>query len=98
MTGNIRGAGTNSKIHVVMHGSKGMKNSGKVMTTYRIQEQSRQLVLILKNNGCSNYSELVQVDKDLGLNLEKERLSVTIRNVCSGRFFCFQKMFSCCIN
>ncbi|XP_056274884.1 lipoxygenase homology domain-containing protein 1 isoform X1 [Pseudoliparis swirei] len=30
VTGNIRGAGTNSKIHVVMHGSKGMKNSGKV--------------------------------------------------------------------
>uniref|UniRef100_A0A672Z7J4 Lipoxygenase homology domains 1b n=1 Tax=Sphaeramia orbicularis TaxID=375764 RepID=A0A672Z7J4_9TELE len=30
VTGNIRGAGTNSKIHIVMHGSKGMKNSGKV--------------------------------------------------------------------
>ncbi|XP_076005611.1 lipoxygenase homology domain-containing protein 1 [Genypterus blacodes] len=30
VTGNIRGAGTNSKIHVVMHGSKGMKNSGRV--------------------------------------------------------------------
>ncbi|KAM4615981.1 lipoxygenase homology domain-containing protein 1 [Polymixia lowei] len=30
VTGNIRGAGTNSKIHVVMHGSKGLKNSGKV--------------------------------------------------------------------
>uniref|UniRef100_A0A8C6URX6 Lipoxygenase homology domains 1b n=1 Tax=Neogobius melanostomus TaxID=47308 RepID=A0A8C6URX6_9GOBI len=25
VTGNIRGAGTNSKIHIVMHGSKGMK-------------------------------------------------------------------------
>ncbi|KAG7237555.1 hypothetical protein INR49_032172, partial [Caranx melampygus] len=30
VTGNIRGAGTNSKIHIVMHGSKGLKNSGKV--------------------------------------------------------------------
>ncbi|XP_053277048.1 lipoxygenase homology domain-containing protein 1 [Pleuronectes platessa] len=30
VTGNIRGAGTNSKIHIVMHGSKGMKNSGRV--------------------------------------------------------------------
>ncbi|XP_047448234.1 lipoxygenase homology domain-containing protein 1 [Mugil cephalus] len=30
VTGNIRGAGTNSKIHIVMHGTKGMKNSGKV--------------------------------------------------------------------
>uniref|UniRef100_A0A8D0DE08 Lipoxygenase homology PLAT domains 1 n=1 Tax=Sander lucioperca TaxID=283035 RepID=A0A8D0DE08_SANLU len=30
VTGNIRGSGTNSKIHIVMHGSKGMKNSGKV--------------------------------------------------------------------
>uniref|UniRef100_A0A803U0L0 Lipoxygenase homology PLAT domains 1 n=1 Tax=Anolis carolinensis TaxID=28377 RepID=A0A803U0L0_ANOCA len=30
VTGDIRGAGTNSKIHIVMHGSKGLKNSGKV--------------------------------------------------------------------
>uniref|UniRef100_A0A8C4HE08 Lipoxygenase homology domains 1b n=1 Tax=Dicentrarchus labrax TaxID=13489 RepID=A0A8C4HE08_DICLA len=30
VTGNIRGAGTNSKIHIVMNGSKGMKNSGRV--------------------------------------------------------------------
>ncbi|XP_030598877.1 lipoxygenase homology domain-containing protein 1 [Archocentrus centrarchus] len=30
MTGNVRGAGTNSKIHMVMHGAKGLKNSGKV--------------------------------------------------------------------
>ncbi|XP_068166911.1 lipoxygenase homology domain-containing protein 1 [Antennarius striatus] len=30
VTGNIRGAGTNSNIHIVMHGSKGLKNSGKV--------------------------------------------------------------------
>lgn len=30
MTGNVRGAGTNSKIHMVMHGAKGIKNSGKV--------------------------------------------------------------------
>uniref|UniRef100_A0AAY4CCW5 PLAT domain-containing protein n=1 Tax=Denticeps clupeoides TaxID=299321 RepID=A0AAY4CCW5_9TELE len=29
-TGKIRGAGTNSKIHLVMHGSKGVKNSGKI--------------------------------------------------------------------
>ncbi|CAJ1070168.1 lipoxygenase homology domain-containing protein 1-like [Xyrichtys novacula] len=30
MTGDVRGAGTNSKIHMVMHGFKGLKNSGKV--------------------------------------------------------------------
>lgn len=30
VTGNIRGAGTNSKIHIVMYGSKGIKNSGKI--------------------------------------------------------------------
>ncbi|XP_068609216.1 lipoxygenase homology domain-containing protein 1 [Brachionichthys hirsutus] len=30
MTGDVRGAGTNSKIHLVMHGAKGLKNSGKV--------------------------------------------------------------------
>ncbi|XP_063051831.1 lipoxygenase homology domain-containing protein 1 [Engraulis encrasicolus] len=30
VTGNVRGAGTNSKVHMVMHGSKGVKNSGKV--------------------------------------------------------------------
>ncbi|XP_051267644.1 lipoxygenase homology domain-containing protein 1 [Dicentrarchus labrax] len=30
MTGDVRGAGTNSKIHMVMHGTKGLKNSGKI--------------------------------------------------------------------
>ncbi|XP_061116516.1 lipoxygenase homology domain-containing protein 1 [Conger conger] len=30
VTGNQRGAGTNSKIHMLMHGSKGLKNSGKI--------------------------------------------------------------------
>lgn len=30
VTGDIRGAGTNSKIHVTLHGSKGLKNSGKI--------------------------------------------------------------------
>ncbi|XP_054613031.1 lipoxygenase homology domain-containing protein 1-like isoform X2 [Dunckerocampus dactyliophorus] len=30
MTGDVRGAGTNSKIHMVMHGAKGLKNSGKI--------------------------------------------------------------------
>uniref|UniRef100_A0A3P8XB79 PLAT domain-containing protein n=1 Tax=Esox lucius TaxID=8010 RepID=A0A3P8XB79_ESOLU len=30
VTGNVRGAGTNSKIHILMHGSKGLKNSGKI--------------------------------------------------------------------
>ncbi|KAI5096357.1 lipoxygenase-like domain-containing protein 1, partial [Silurus meridionalis] len=30
MTGDIRGAGTNSKIHLVMYGQKGIKNSGKM--------------------------------------------------------------------
>ncbi|XP_056097903.1 lipoxygenase homology domain-containing protein 1 isoform X1 [Rhinichthys klamathensis goyatoka] len=30
VTGKVRGAGTNSKIHMIMHGSKALKNSGKV--------------------------------------------------------------------
>ncbi|KAE8636810.1 hypothetical protein XENTR_v10003144 [Xenopus tropicalis] len=30
MTGDIRGAGTDSKIHVILHGEKGVKNSGKL--------------------------------------------------------------------
>ncbi|GCB61309.1 hypothetical protein scyTo_0014316 [Scyliorhinus torazame] len=30
ITGNIRGAGTNSKVHIILHGSKGVKNSGKI--------------------------------------------------------------------
>uniref|UniRef100_G5E7R4 Lipoxygenase homology PLAT domains 1 n=1 Tax=Meleagris gallopavo TaxID=9103 RepID=G5E7R4_MELGA len=30
VTGDIRGAGTNSKIHVILHGSKGLKNSGTI--------------------------------------------------------------------
>ncbi|KAM9307093.1 lipoxygenase homology domain-containing protein 1 [Pholidichthys leucotaenia] len=30
MTGDVRGAGTDSKIHMVMHGSKSLKNSGKI--------------------------------------------------------------------
>ncbi|KAG8456825.1 hypothetical protein GDO86_002563 [Hymenochirus boettgeri] len=30
MTGDVRGAGTDSKIHIILHGSKGLKNSGKI--------------------------------------------------------------------
>ncbi|MGH0156164.1 UNVERIFIED_CONTAM: hypothetical protein FKN15_047648 [Acipenser sinensis] len=30
VTGKVRGAGTNSKVHILMHGSKGIKNSGKI--------------------------------------------------------------------
>ncbi|XP_059505870.1 lipoxygenase homology domain-containing protein 1 [Stegostoma tigrinum] len=30
VTGDIRGAGTNSKVHIILHGSKGLKNSGKI--------------------------------------------------------------------
>ncbi|PIO24969.1 hypothetical protein AB205_0186700, partial [Aquarana catesbeiana] len=30
MTGDIRGAGTDSKVHIILHGSKGLKNSGKI--------------------------------------------------------------------
>ncbi|XP_041435163.1 lipoxygenase homology domain-containing protein 1-like [Xenopus laevis] len=30
MTGDIRGAGTDSKVHVILHGEKGLKNSGKL--------------------------------------------------------------------
>ncbi|XP_078530890.1 lipoxygenase homology domain-containing protein 1 isoform X2 [Lissotriton helveticus] len=30
VTGDVRGAGTNSKIHIILHGSKGLKNSGKI--------------------------------------------------------------------
>ncbi|KAM4708199.1 lipoxygenase homology domain-containing protein 1 [Discoglossus pictus] len=30
MTGDIRGAGTDSKVHIILHGSKGLKNSGRI--------------------------------------------------------------------
>uniref|UniRef100_A0A673ZXJ7 Lipoxygenase homology PLAT domains 1 n=1 Tax=Salmo trutta TaxID=8032 RepID=A0A673ZXJ7_SALTR len=30
VTGKVRGAGTNSNIHILMHGTKGLKNSGKI--------------------------------------------------------------------
>uniref|UniRef100_A0A8C7GXA2 Lipoxygenase homology PLAT domains 1 n=1 Tax=Oncorhynchus kisutch TaxID=8019 RepID=A0A8C7GXA2_ONCKI len=30
VTGKVRGAGTNSNIHMLMHGTKGLKNSGKI--------------------------------------------------------------------
>ncbi|XP_074850459.1 lipoxygenase homology domain-containing protein 1 isoform X1 [Carettochelys insculpta] len=30
ITGDVRGAGTNSKVHIILHGSKGLKNSGKI--------------------------------------------------------------------
>ncbi|XP_043937953.1 lipoxygenase homology domain-containing protein 1 isoform X2 [Protopterus annectens] len=30
VTGDVRGAGTNSKVHIILHGSKGLKNSGKI--------------------------------------------------------------------
>ncbi|KAG8131285.1 hypothetical protein E2320_017866, partial [Naja naja] len=41
VTGDIRGAGTNSKIHIVMHGSKGLKNSGKIFLEGGKFERSR---------------------------------------------------------
>ncbi|KAL7976004.1 hypothetical protein Chor_011772 [Crotalus horridus] len=41
VTGDVRGAGTNSKIHVVMHGSKGLKNSGKIFLEGGKFERSR---------------------------------------------------------
>lgn len=45
VTGNIRGAGTNSKIHIVMHGTKGLKNSGKVEKKERQKAQISGLSL-----------------------------------------------------
>ncbi|CDQ62070.1 unnamed protein product [Oncorhynchus mykiss] len=30
VTGKVRGAGTNSNLHMLMHGTKGLKNSGKI--------------------------------------------------------------------
>uniref|UniRef100_A0A8C9SD10 Lipoxygenase homology PLAT domains 1 n=1 Tax=Scleropages formosus TaxID=113540 RepID=A0A8C9SD10_SCLFO len=30
VTGNVRGASTKSKVHLLMHGTKGLKNSGKI--------------------------------------------------------------------
>ncbi|XP_025021880.1 lipoxygenase homology domain-containing protein 1 [Python bivittatus] len=41
VTGDVRGAGTNSKIHIVMHGSKGLKNSGKIFLEGGKFERSR---------------------------------------------------------
>ncbi|XP_058024091.1 lipoxygenase homology domain-containing protein 1 [Ahaetulla prasina] len=41
VTGDVRGAGTNSKIHIVLHGSKGLKNSGKIFLEGGKFERSR---------------------------------------------------------
>ncbi|KFP75955.1 Lipoxygenase homology domain-containing protein 1, partial [Acanthisitta chloris] len=41
VTGDIRGAGTNSKIHVILHGSKGLKNSGTIFLEGGEFERSR---------------------------------------------------------
>ena len=56
MTGDVRGAGTNSKIHMVMHGTKGMKNSGKVMGRW---EKERGNAMITRTSAV-----LIIVTKD----------------------------------
>ena len=59
MTGDIRGAGTNSKIHVVMHGTKGVKNSGKVFLEGGLFE--RGLIDIFNVEICELISPLSRV-------------------------------------
>uniref|UniRef100_A0A8C4ZN74 Lipoxygenase homology PLAT domains 1 n=1 Tax=Gadus morhua TaxID=8049 RepID=A0A8C4ZN74_GADMO len=59
MTGDIRGAGTNSKIHIVMHGTKGVKNSGKVFLEGGLFE--RGLIDIFNVEICELISPLSRV-------------------------------------
>ena len=59
MTGDVRGAGTNSKIHMVMHGSKGTKNSGKVFLEGGAFE--RGLIDIFNAEICDLISPLSRV-------------------------------------
>uniref|UniRef100_A0A3B3XW86 PLAT domain-containing protein n=1 Tax=Poecilia mexicana TaxID=48701 RepID=A0A3B3XW86_9TELE len=59
MTGDIRGAGTNSKIHMVMHGSKGLKNSGKIFLEGGAFE--RALIDIFNVEICELISPLSRV-------------------------------------
>ncbi|CAL8318268.1 unnamed protein product [Lota lota] len=59
MTGDIRGAGTNSKIHIVMHGAKGVKNSGKVFLEGGLFE--RGLIDIFNVEICELISPLSRV-------------------------------------
>lgn len=59
MTGDVRGAGTNSKIHMVMHGSKGLKNSGKVFLESGAFE--RGLIDIFNVEICELISPLSRV-------------------------------------
>lgn len=59
MTGDVRGAGTNSKIHMVMHGAKGIKNSGKVFLEGGAFE--RALIDIFNVEICELISPLSRV-------------------------------------
>lgn len=91
VTGNIRGAGTNSKIHIVMHGSKGTRNGGKVMTRYH---KPKTTCTSLTNQMLLQFAS-DWVDKDLGNHLKGTEGSYCfcfMWNVCSGRnpgFFSF---------
>ncbi|MED6262282.1 Lipoxygenase y domain-containing protein 1, partial [Ataeniobius toweri] len=59
MTGDIRGAGTNSKIHMVMHGFKGLRNSGKIFLEGGAFE--RALIDIFNVEICELISPLSRV-------------------------------------
>ncbi|KAK7896482.1 hypothetical protein WMY93_021807 [Mugilogobius chulae] len=59
MTGDVRGAGTNSKIHMVMHGVKGIKNSGKVFLEGGAFE--RRLIDVFNVEICELISPLSRV-------------------------------------
>uniref|UniRef100_A0AAV2IX71 PLAT domain-containing protein n=1 Tax=Knipowitschia caucasica TaxID=637954 RepID=A0AAV2IX71_KNICA len=59
MTGDVRGAGTNSKIHMVMHGTKGMKNSGKIFLEGGAFE--RRLIDVFNVEICELISPLSRV-------------------------------------
>ncbi|XP_033845859.1 lipoxygenase homology domain-containing protein 1-like [Periophthalmus magnuspinnatus] len=59
MTGDVRGAGTNSKIHMVMHGTKGIKNSGKIFLEGGAFE--RRLIDVFNVEICELISPLSRV-------------------------------------
>ncbi|KAM6985878.1 lipoxygenase homology domain-containing protein 1 [Aplochiton taeniatus] len=59
MTGNVRGGGTNSKIHIIMHGTKGLKNSGKIFLEGGAFE--RGLIDIFNPEICTLISPLSRV-------------------------------------
>ena len=92
MTGDVRGAGTNSKIHMVMHGAKGLKNSGKVFLEGGAFE--RGLIDIFNVEICELISPLSRVT--IGHDNGAVGAGWYCEKVQMIRFFSVSQQFSKC--